>query len=250
MKFWEMKSALNKPVTDLFVYGAILNGSKWEDSDVTLAEFKQELDSLPESTKTLNLYVNSPGGSVYATIAMMNLLERMKSRVTINAYVDGVAASAASFLIMKADNIYMYTNSFLMIHKPMSTLWSANSVDCREMADWLEKTEANSCVPAYLGKGTSALTEEKVKQLLDGKDNWLSAEETAELFNVTIIQETKDAAACADIDMLAKYENTPKQLLEQIQPQQPTVMTAEEKTLRESILADSKANLTYLNTIL
>ncbi|AMW99212.1 head maturation protease, ClpP-related [Rummeliibacillus stabekisii] len=257
MKFWDLKSKMNSSSADLFIYGAILSGSKWDEADVTLMDFKQELDSLPDTTKTLNLYVNSPGGSVYATIAMMNQLERLKSKMTIDAYVDGIAASAASFLIMKADNLYMYTNSFLMIHKPMSTLWGANSVDCREMADWLDKTEANSCIPAYLGKGTSAMTEEKVKQLLDGKDNWLTAEETAELFDVTIIQETKNAVACADIDMLGSYENVPEQVKQLIpdksshsQKNQNLVMSAEEKALREQILADSKVNQLYLKTIL
>ncbi|MCS5499809.1 Clp protease ClpP [Lysinibacillus sp. A4] len=247
-KFWEIKASADEKSADLFIYGAIVSGYKWRDEDVTLTEFQQALDDLLPSVKTLNMYVNSPGGSVFTAIAMMNQLERKKSQLTINAYVDGVAASAASFLIMKADKIFMYENTFLMIHKPMITLWSANAVDCREQADWLEKTESRTCIPAYKSKGTELLTDEKIKELLDGKDNWLDAEEASKYFDIVVVQEEKDAVACADIELLNQYQNVPKQLLEPVQS--APVMSAEEKALREKIIADSKANLIYLNTII
>lgn len=247
-KFWDIKASADEKSADLFIYGAIVSGYKWRDEDVTLTDFQQALDDLLPSVKTLNMYVNSPGGSVFTAIAMMNQLERKKSQLTINAYVDGVAASAASFLIMKADKIFMYENTFLMIHKPMITLWSANAVDCREQADWLDKTESRTCIPAYKSKGTELLTDEKIKELLDGKDNWLDAEEASKYFDIVVVEEEKDAVACADIELLNQYQNVPKQLLEPVQS--TPVMSSEEKALREKIIADSKANLTYLNTIL
>ena len=247
-KFWDIKASADEKSADLFIYGAIVSGYKWRDEDVTLTEFQQALDDLLPSVKTLNMYVNSPGGSVFTAIAMMNQLERKKSQLTINAYVDGVAASAASFLIMKADKIFMYENTFLMIHKPMITLWSANAVDCREQADWLDKTESRTCIPAYKSKGTELLTDEKINELLDGKDNWLDAEEASKYFDIEVVEEEKDAVACADIELLNQYQNVPKQLLEPVQS--APVMSVEEKALREKIIADSKANLTYLNTII
>ncbi|MGG3800455.1 head maturation protease, ClpP-related [Metabacillus fastidiosus] len=246
-KFWEMKASADQKSADLFIYGAIINGYKWNETDVTISEFQQALDDLPSSVKTLNMYVNSPGGSVFTTIAMMNQLERKKSQLTVNAYVDGIAASAASFLIMKADNIYMYENTFLMIHKPMISLWGANAVDCREQADWLDKTEAKTCIPAYMGKGTDLLTEEKISELLNGKDNWLDADEAAQYFNITILQETKDAVACADLELLKHYEGVPKQLYE---VEQKNTISAEEMTQRQRIAEEASANSAYLDTIL
>src|SRR5690606_14253034 len=115
-KFYDLQNKGNG-TADLFIYGEIVSGDKWESNDVTLTDFKAELDKLGKDVKTLNMYVNSPGGSVFTTVAMINQLKRIKNRVTINAYVDAYAASAASFLIMIADNIYMYKNSMLMIHK-------------------------------------------------------------------------------------------------------------------------------------
>jgi ATP-dependent protease ClpP protease subunit len=246
-KYWEMKASADEKSADLFIYGAIISGYKWNETDVTITEFQQALDSLPKTVKTLNIYVNSPGGSVFTTIAMINQLNRIKSRMTINAYVDGIAASAASFLIMVADNIYMYKNTFLMIHKPMISLWGANAVDCREQADWLDKTEAKTCKPAYLGKGTEALTEEKLQELLNGKDNWLDADEATELFNITVIEETKDAIACADVELLSHYKDVPEQLLN---VQQNSHVDIKEMEQRKKIASESIANLDYLKTIL
>lgn len=247
-KFWNLKAAANNQSADLFIYGAIISGSKWNDTDVTITEFQQALDELPSTVKTLNMYVNSPGGSVFTTIAMMNQLERKKSNLTINAYVDGIAASAASFLIMKADNIYMYKNAFLMIHKPMISLWGANAIECREQADWLDKTESKTCIPAYLSKGTDLLTEEKIQELLNGKDNWLDADEAAELFNITVLEEEKDAIACADVELLRSYENIPSQLFRQTEPSNS--ISAEEMALRKKIAEEAKASSEYISTIL
>jgi ATP-dependent Clp protease, protease subunit len=246
-KYWKMKASADEKSADLFIYGAIISGYKWNETDVTITEFQQALDNLPRTVKTLNMYVNSPGGSVFTTIAMINQLQRVKSKVTINAFVDGIAASAASFLIMVADNIYMYKNTFLMIHKPMISLWGANAVDCREQADWLDKTEAKTCKPAYMGKGTEALTEEKLQELLNGKDNWLDADESAELFNITVIEETIDAIACVDVELLSDYKDVPEQLLNM---KQTSYLDSQEMEQRKKIASDSLANLDYLKTIL
>src|SRR5690606_40642686 len=68
-----------------------------------LAEFKAELDKLGD-IKYLNIYINSPGGSVFVASTMVSMLERLKQKsAKINAYVDGIAASAASFLMMVAE---------------------------------------------------------------------------------------------------------------------------------------------------
>lgn len=246
-KFWNIKAAANNQSADLFIYGAIISGSKWDDTDVTISEFQQALDALPNTVKTLNMYVNSPGGSIFTTIAMLNQLERKKSNLTINAYVDGIAASAASFLIMKADNIFMYKNTFLMIHKPMITLWGANSIECREQADWLDNIESRTCIPAYMGKGTDLLTEEKMNELLDGKDHWLNADEASALFNITVLEEEKDAIACADIELLNFYQDVPDQIFK---VEQKNTIPDDEMAKRKRIAEEAKANLAYLDTIL
>lgn len=247
-KYWDLKASADEKSADLFIYGAIVSGYKWRDEDVTLSDFQKALDDLPTTVKTLNMYVNSPGGSVFVAIAMGNQLERKKSKITINAYVDGVAASAASFLIMKADNIYMYENTFLMIHKPMITLWSANAVECREQAEWLDKVESRTCIPAYKSKGTELLTEDKIAELLDGNDNWLDANEASQYFDIVVLEEEKDAVACTDMDLIQRYQNVPQELIA-LDKNKPT-MSAEESARRKQIVLEAKQNILYRKTIL
>ncbi|WP_034301992.1 head maturation protease, ClpP-related [Bacillus cihuensis] len=231
---------------ELFIYGEIVSGDKWDSTDVTITDFKEQLDALDYSVTTLNIFCNSPGGSVFTAVNMVNLLDRVKNRMTINAYVDGVAASASSFFIMKAHNIYMYQNSFLMIHKPMlGLLFSPNATVLREKADWLDQVEQATCIPAYMSKATDALTEEKLTKMLED-ETWLNASEASQYFNINILDEVKDAVACVDVDLFNTYKNVPKQLV----PQQNMTISVEEMALRQRIADEAKANSDYLNTIL
>ncbi|MBL4559248.1 MAG: ATP-dependent Clp protease proteolytic subunit [Rhodobacteraceae bacterium] len=71
--------------------------------------------ALPEGTP-VDLRLNSPGGSVFDAVAIHNALKRHAGPVTV--WVDGIAASAASYIAMAGDEIVMPENAFLMIHDP------------------------------------------------------------------------------------------------------------------------------------
>lgn len=88
---------------------------------------------------TIHLRVNSPGGSVFGGRAMQNALRQHSARVI--AHVDGLAASAASFVIMAADEIEMAPGAFLMIHKAWS-LAVGNADDLQHTAGLLEQIDA------------------------------------------------------------------------------------------------------------
>lgn len=243
--FWEIKASAGKNEADVFIYGEIVSGEKWDESDVSIIDFAKELDSLDSNVKTLNMYINSPGGSVFTTIAMMSQLERAKSRLTINAYVDGLAASAASFLIMAADNIYMYQNALLMLHKPMiGFLFGANSNILREKAEWLDKIESSTCVPAYKSKGTDQLTDEVLSDFLGEKDVWLDSSEAAQYFNITVLEEIKDVAASLEPTLL--YGDIP----EILQKDSNKKVSDEEMKERQRIADETRAQLEITNTIL
>lgn len=194
---------------DLYLYGEIVD-EKWWDSDVDAKDLRDAIDGLSEGS-TLNMYVNSPGGSVFVASAMASMLERAKERgVTVNAYVDGLAASAASFLIMAADNITLYKNSMLMIHKPMSFAWG-NANDLQATIDALNNIEDSVMMPLYEKKAIGEM--EKIKELVNA-ETWLTADETAELFDVTISDANAQIAALADKEVLSRYKNVPKALKE------------------------------------
>jgi ATP-dependent protease ClpP protease subunit len=111
---WFRMEQTNDREAEVYIYDVI--DSWW---GVNASDFVRELADL--DVDVINLRVNSPGGSIYDGVAMMNALRRHKARVV--ATVDGLAASAASFIIQAADEIVMGRGSELMIHDGSSFAW-------------------------------------------------------------------------------------------------------------------------------
>ena len=195
----------------LYVYGAIVSEADeyWgSESDFALTEFKKELDSLG-SIKNLDIYINCPGGEVFAASTMATLLQRLKDKGTyITSYVDGISASAASFLMMVANEIKLYKNSVVMIHKPMSVAWG-NVNDMQKTIDSLNVIEDGVLMPMYMAK--AKVTEATIKRWIN-KEKWFNAIEMAEAFNVTLIESEKLAIANLDKEILKHYKNVPEEI--------------------------------------
>lgn len=105
---------------------------------VTASDFAAELRGV--TAKTIELHISSPGGDVFDGLAILNSLRQHTA--TINVTVDGIAASAASFIAMAGDKVRMAPQSVMMIHDA-SGLVIGNSRDMQEMANLLEKTSDN-----------------------------------------------------------------------------------------------------------
>lgn len=209
--FFEFKN-ITSTEADLFIYGEIVQEKSvdwWtgEESrtEIGLMDFKKSLDELGNIQK-LNIYINSPGGDVFTASTMISMLERQKDKGTeINAYVDGLSASAASFLMFVADNIYLYKNSIVMVHKPMS--WAVgNANDMQKTIDALNKIEDSVMIPMYLSK--AKCDEVLIKELIDA-ETWLSSTEMQEYFDVTVLNEEKVAVASISSKLFDKYKNVP-----------------------------------------
>lgn len=206
-KFWEFKNAADVDVGELFIYGEITS-YKWDDSDTTAQSFKEDLEGLGD-IKSLNIYINSPGGSVFQGQAIYTILKRHKAKV--NVYVDGLAASIASVIAMAGDTIFMPKNAMMMIHNPW-TFAMGNAKDFRKVADDLDKIRG-SLVESYLNKTGDKMTNEKLDELLDG-ETWLSAQECFDYGLCDELLEDKKVAALVSDQLFANYKNVPKQLLE------------------------------------
>ena len=197
---------------DLYVYGDIISGSyKYDDSDVTLDDFKNSLEKIKDNS-VLNMYISSGGGSVFTTQAMMTLLDRCKKdkKCYIKAHLDGLSASCASFLPMIADEIIVYKNTIMMWHKPMSAAFG-NANEMQKTIDLLNKLEDSIMIPAYLSKCKPGITKEKIKDML-ATETWFNSEEICEILNVTYVDEEKEAAASIDYSIVNKYKNVPEGL--------------------------------------
>ena len=210
-KFYEFKN-ITSSEADLFIYGEIVQEKSvdwWtgeeSQTDVGLMDFKEQLDSIGNVQK-LNIYINSVGGDVFVASTMISMLQRVKNKgTTINAYVDGLSASAASFLMMVADNVNLYKNSTVMVHKPMS--WAVgNANDLQKTIDALNKIEESVMMPMYMNK--SKVDEKEIKSLIDA-ETWLSAKEMDKYFNVTLLDEEKTAVASISSNLFKNYKNVP-----------------------------------------
>lgn len=207
-KFYEFKNITSSDA-DLFIYGEIVSEhDDWfgSESDVALTDFKEQLDSLG-NIKNLNMFINSPGGDVFAASTMISMLNRLKQNgTTINAYIDGLSASAASFLMMVADHINLYRNSVVMVHKPMS-IAIGNANDMQKTIDALNKIEDSVMMPMYMTKAKSS--ENEIKKLVD-EETWLSASDMDKHFNVNLLDEEKVAVASIKSDLFKNYKNMPE----------------------------------------
>ena len=157
--FFEFRN-IGNDTADLYIYGEIVLEREpdfWtgeiSETEIGLMDFKKNLEEIKD-TKNLNLYVNSPGGSVFVASSMASMLQRLQRNGTqIHAYIDGLAASAASFLVMCANDINLYKNSILMVHKPM-TMSFGNANDLRKDIVALDKIESGVMMPLYMSKAT------------------------------------------------------------------------------------------------
>lgn len=138
---------------------------------ITAADFISDLRAI--KAKSITLRINSPGGEVFDSLAIYNALVRHPASIT--AYVDGAAASAASFIFMAGDKRVMSPHSQLFIHDAHGlTLGSA--ADMIAMAEFLNKASDNiAAIYAEKANGTVEEWREKMRA-----ETWFSDREAVE----------------------------------------------------------------------
>jgi ATP-dependent Clp protease, protease subunit len=163
-KFEIMNSADGKSA-DLYLYGSI--GSGWY-SDISAKNVKDKLSQI--DADTINIHINSPGGDVFDSITIHNLLKNHKASIVI--HIDGLAASGASVIAMAADKIIMPKNAMMMIHNAW-TFAAGNAKALRKVADDLEKIDT-AVTESYMGRFVGERAE--LERLLSD-ETFLTAEE-------------------------------------------------------------------------
>lgn len=186
---------------DVFFYGDIVSAwyGKWSEEDKYPMEVKQMIDSA--GGRDINVHINSGGGSVFAGMAIYNMLANYSGTVT--AYVDGMAASIASVIALAADRVVMRTGSAMMIHKPMAVAIGAfNSDELAKMAADLD--EIQKCImEVYDSHKADGVDLSSIEKKVNA-ETWMTADEAAEVFNVETEGEMQ-AVAMIGSDFIAKY---------------------------------------------
>ena len=164
---------------------------------VTAQAFISDLKNLGD-VQNIVLSVNSPGGSVFDGLAIYNALKNMRNKgVHITGRVMGIAASAASFVIMAANTIEMPENSMMMVHYASGLAWG-NAEDMRETADILDKIDA-SIVGIYTARTDKS--EDDVRALL-AAETYMTASDAKENGFADSVTENVKATASFEMDRL------------------------------------------------
>jgi ATP-dependent protease ClpP protease subunit len=170
---------------------------------VSAKDFIAELGKLPGDA-AFTLRLNSPGGSVFDAVAIYNALKRHAGPVTVS--IDGIAASAASYIAMAGDSVVMPENAFLMIHDP-SGLVMGTAADMRAMAEALDKI-ASALIKGYAAKSGKA--EDEVAALM-AAETWFTAAEAVEAGFANSMSEPVKIAASFDV---TRFRNAPPAVVE------------------------------------
>lgn len=123
---------------ELHIYGAI---GTWAEDGVKPAEVAEAVSTLSaRGAKSLEVFINSPGGSAFDGIAIYNAIRRFTGKKVV--HVDGLAASAASVIAMAGDEIRVPAGAQIMIHPPHG-MGIGGSSDMRKLADELDGVRAS-----------------------------------------------------------------------------------------------------------
>ncbi|MCT7307948.1 head maturation protease, ClpP-related [Ralstonia wenshanensis] len=211
-KWYDLKAARNaagKTVAELRIYDDI---GFW---GTTAKAFVNELDALAKDADEILVAVNSGGGDVFDGFAIYNALRRYSGKVT--ARVDGIAASAASLVVMAGDTIVMPENAMMMIHNAW-TIAAGDAAQMRKTAELLDKTR-DGIVAAYRNK--CGLTDDEIVAMMDA-ETWMTASEAKERgFADQIEAPVKLQASVRTEELLARFEHTPEALLKALEAPPP-----------------------------
>lgn len=199
-KYWNLAvKEDNSDVADLYLYN-VIDDFAYEGYSDSAESILKDINSLG-NIKTLNVFINSPGGSVFEGISIKNMLERQKLKgCFINVVIDGLAASIASVIAMAGDKITMPENALMMIHRA-SCGCMGNADDFAKQIEVLNKIDL-VLTNTYVTRSNGLLTEEDITNMFNSGDTWLTA------------QEAKDFGLCDEIteklEAVAKYEDCTK----------------------------------------
>lgn len=154
----------------LYLDGYIAENS-WLGDDITPKQFKSELFA---QQGNVSIYLNSPGGDVFAASQIYTLLKEYPGKVTIK--IQGLAASAASMIAMAADEVQMSPVAMMMIHNP-ATMVFGEVADLQMGIDLLMEVK-ESIINAYEQK--TGLSRTKIAHMMD-RESWFNAKKAVEL---------------------------------------------------------------------
>ena len=197
-KFWNWIKDSDETRT-LRLEGPIDEESFWGD-EITPQMFRDELNA---GEGDVTVWINSPGGNVFAAAEIYTMLKDYKGSITVK--IDAIAASAASVVAMAGDTVQMSPVAMLMIHDP-STVAMGNTKDMEKAIEVLNEVK-ESIINAYASK--SGLSHARIANLMSN-ETWMNAKKAVELgFADEILFSKIEDEPDSDPANPAKTEKTP-----------------------------------------
>lgn len=198
-------------VASIYIYTAI---GGWYGVEAEV--FVKEINEI--TAPTVNLYINSGGGDVFEARAISAAIKRHKS--TFNAYIDALAASAATGITTACDKVYITEGGFYMIHNAW-TLSMGNAKEMRNTAKLLDQVDS-SIIGDYIKQTDNS--EQEIRDWMEA-ETWFSAEDAVKYGFCDGISESIEEDETVENTTkqkwnLSAYDNAPKALTEQSKPKE------------------------------
>ena len=167
--FWKFRNDGETP--ELMLYGEISNTS-WYGDELTPGILANDLAKL--DGRDLDVHINSPGGDVFAALAIYNQLKSYPGKVTMR--IDGMCASAATVIACAGDKVIMPSNTIFMIHNPKSAM--LGYFDHAQLGKVAERLDAvkQTIVNVYRERVGNALAADEIAAKMDA-ETWMTADE-------------------------------------------------------------------------
>ena len=176
---------------EIMVYSEIVS-DKWWDDETSTGDFDKALkEAKKNGAKNLNIRINSPGGEVYAAVAMRSMFINAGFD-KVRVMVEGLCASAATlFATIPGAHVVIAEGSEFMIHNPMTITWG-NANEIEDTVEHLRKME-QQFRGMYAAK--TGQTEDQIKEWMDAT-TWFTAKEAVDYGFCDELLATEKIAAC------------------------------------------------------
>lgn len=169
---------------ELYIDGEIAAGASWWGNMIDPHNFRLRL----ARCKDVTVFINSPGGDVFAGCEIYTMLREHPYTVTVK--VSGIAASAASIIAMGGDRVLMSPVGHMMVHYPW-TIAIGNAKEMDYTATVLREI-GEGIIAAYMSK--TGKTRDEISAILDAETYMNASHCVAEGFADGILYENADNA--------------------------------------------------------
>jgi len=206
-------NALSADTTEIMIYGDI-GGSMWDGGGVSAVDMAEILRNV--MTPNILVRINSRGGDAFDGVAIHSLLANHSATVTTQ--VDGVAASAASVIMMAGDRINVARNALVMIHDAMTATYGNGATHARA-TELLDKVSGN-IADMYSVRAGGTVEEWRNLMTVNGEDgSWFTGQEAvASGLADAVTNDTADPSVTDEARaMLARFKGAPQMSVPEIE---------------------------------